>query len=220
MGATSRVAAGRDPGVWTVPNVITVLRFLLIGPICWMIVTGTAAGTWTPVVLLAVWSSTDWVDGLLARMLDQRSRFGEIMDPLADRLGITAILVSLGVAGVVQWWWLVAIVAVDALVIVFAHRAARDGSLHVSWTGKTRTAVLMTAIVLLVLGVSVWPAVLGWAQGLMVAGVVLHVIAGAGYIVNAQRKRPASDGGVEATTGATDGAEPHARVTGASGFER
>lgn len=181
----------RDLGVWTVPNVITVARFLLIAPICWMIVAGTAQGTWLPVILLAVWASTDWVDGLLARVLDQRSRFGEIMDPLADRLGITAMLISLAVSGAVEWWWLLVIVAVDALVIVFAHRAARDGSLHVSWVGKTRTAVLMTALVLLVLGVSVWDAALPWARGLMVAGVVLHVVAGAGYIAAAQGNRRA-----------------------------
>ncbi|MDN5572051.1 MAG: CDP-alcohol phosphatidyltransferase family protein [Propionibacteriaceae bacterium] len=175
--------------VWTVPNVITVVRFLLIAPICWLIVTGAARGTWTPVVLLAVWASTDWVDGLLARILNQRTRFGEIMDPLADRLGITAILVSLAVTGAVEWWWLAVIVMMDALVIVFAHRAARDGSLHVSWAGKARTAILMTAIVLLVLGVSVWEGALGWARALMVAGVALHVVAGIGYIVSARRNR-------------------------------
>lgn len=169
----------------TLPNAITLARFLLVGPVCWMVLSGTAAGTWTPVVLLALWASTDWVDGLLARVLDQRSRLGEILDPLADRVGITALMLSLAIGGAVPWWQLGVIVTVDALVILFAHRAAREGSLTVSWVGKVRTAVLLVAIVLLVLGVSVFPAVLALAQGLLLAGVMLHVAAGIGYIAAA-----------------------------------
>ena len=72
--------------------------------------------------------------------------------------------------------------------IVFAHRAARAGKLSVSWVGKVRTAVLLVAIVLLVLGVSVFPAVLAVAQGLLLAGVLLHVAAGLGYILAARRR--------------------------------
>lgn len=174
--------------VLTVPNVVTLLRFGLIGPVCWMILTGASRGTWTPVVLLALWASTDWIDGLLARVLDQRSRFGEIFDPLADRLGITALMITLAVVGVVDWWKLLVIVVVDALVIVFAHRAARAGNLSVSWVGKVRTAVLLVAIVLLVMGVSVFPVVLAVAQGLLLAGVLLHVAAGLGYILAARRR--------------------------------
>ena len=150
--------------VLTVPNVVTLLRFGLIGPVCWMILTGVSRGAWTPVVLLALWASTDWIDGLLARVLDQRSRLGEIFDPLADRLGITALMITLAVVGVVDWWKLLVIVVVDALVIVFAHRAARAGNLSVSWVGKVRTAVLLVAIVLLVMGVSLFPVVLAVAQ--------------------------------------------------------
>ena len=173
--------------VLTVPNVVTAARFLLIGPICWMIITGAARGTWTPVVLLGLWASTDWIDGVLARALNQRSRVGEILDPLADRLGILCILVSLAVTGVVAWWLLVTIVIVDVLVVVFTHRAARDGSLHVSWAGKARTAVLLLAIVALVLGVSVWEPIEPIARGLMLVGVALHVVAGVGYVITARR---------------------------------
>ncbi len=177
--------------VLTVPNVVTAARFLLIGPICWMILSGAARGTWTPVVLLGLWASTDWIDGVLARALNQRSRVGEILDPLADRLGIWCILISLAVTGVVQWWLLVTIVVVDFFVALLTHRAARDGSLHVSFVGKARTAVLLTAMVALVLGASVWEPIEPVAQGLMLVGVVLHVVAAVGYIVTARRSTSA-----------------------------
>ncbi|MFV0451110.1 MAG: CDP-alcohol phosphatidyltransferase family protein, partial [Propioniciclava sp.] len=140
----------------TLPNLITLVRFLLIGPLCWMILTGTAQGTWTPVILLGLWASTDWIDGVLARALHQVSRFGQLLDPLADRLGISAILLSLAVVDAVPWWMLVVIVAVDLVVLSIAQGPLRDGSLRVSWIGKVRTATLLFAIVLLVLGVSVW----------------------------------------------------------------
>lgn len=176
--------------IWTVPNLFTLVRFLLIAPLCWMILTGAAQGTWTPVILLAVWASTDWVDGVLARALNQVSRLGQMFDPLADRIGITAILISLAVVGAVQWWLLVVIVVVDGVVIAFGHRRMRDGSMHVSWIGKWRTAILLVAIVLMVLGVSVWAPAIRIADGLMLVGVVLHIIAGIGYIRTARSLRP------------------------------
>ena len=77
----------RDPhdafatSVVTLPNAITLLRLLLLVPVCWLIVVG-AEGSWWPVVLLALWASTDWIDGVLARALGQTSRLGEVMDPI------------------------------------------------------------------------------------------------------------------------------------------
>ena len=172
--------------VWTIPNVFTFIRFLLIAPLCWMIITGAAQGTWTPVILLALWASTDWIDGVLARALNQVSRFGQLFDPLADRLGISAILLSLAVVGAFQWWMLVVIVVVDIVVLSIAQGPLRDGSVRVSWVGKVRTATLLLAIVMMVLGVSVWPPAIGLANVLMFAGLVLHVIAGVGYINRAR----------------------------------
>ncbi|MFV0405970.1 MAG: CDP-alcohol phosphatidyltransferase family protein [Propioniciclava sp.] len=193
--AASNSADTGDPAQlrpWTLPNLITLARFLLIGPLCWMILTGAAHGTWTPVVLFAVWASTDWVDGFLARALGQVSRFGAGFDPVADRLGITLVLVSLTVIGAVDWWLLAVIVAVDVLLVVVGHRRLRDGTLTVSWLGKWRTAVLLTAIVFMVLGVTAWPPVTPVATALMYTGVALHVVAGIGYIQTAHRLPGAS----------------------------
>lgn len=177
--------AGLDR-IWTIPNLFTLVRFLLIAPLCWMILTGAAQGTWTPVILLALWASTDWVDGVLARALHQVSRLGKMFDPLADRLGITAILISLAVVEAVPWWTLVVIVVVDIVVVAVSHRSMRNGSLSVSWIGKWRTAILLVAIVLMVLGVSVWTPAIAVAQALMIVGVALHVVAGVDYILKAQ----------------------------------
>ncbi|TBT83478.1 CDP-alcohol phosphatidyltransferase family protein [Propioniciclava sinopodophylli] len=173
---------------WTIPNAVTLLRLLLLVPVCWLIWTG-AQGSWIPVVLLAVWASTDWVDGLLARLLDQRSKLGEWLDPFTDRLGIWGLALTLSISGVIGWWVLGIIVVVDMIVAVSAAKAARAGALGVSWIGKSRTAVLFVAVLLVVMGATVWPAADVIGQVLLVVGVVLHVIAALGYITKAQRHR-------------------------------
>lgn len=188
--AEARRQAGPDEPLrpWTIPNAVTLLRLLLLVPVCWLIWTG-AKGSWVPVVLLAVWASTDWVDGLLARLLDQRSKLGEWLDPFTDRLGIWGLALTLSVSGVIGWWVLGVIFTVDMVVAFSAAKAARAGELGVSWVGKVRTAVMFVAVVLLVLGVTVWPPAEGVGQGLLVVGVVLHVVAAIGYIAKAHRHR-------------------------------
>lgn len=179
-------AAGLRP--WTIPNAITVVRLLLLAPVCWFVWVGER-GSWLPVVLLAIWASTDWVDGLLARLLDQRSKFGEWLDPFADRLGIWGLALTLTLSGAIGWWLLAIIVAVDLVVAVTTARAARAGELGVSGIGKVRTAVLFVAVLLVVMGVTVWTPALAAGRGLLGVGVVLHVLAAAGYMVKAHRHR-------------------------------
>ncbi|MCH1882569.1 CDP-alcohol phosphatidyltransferase family protein [Agrococcus sp. ARC_14] len=192
-------ARDRDPGdpfftrVATLPNVITLARLLLLVPVCWLIVVG-APGSWLPTILLALWAATDWIDGVLARALRQESRLGEVLDPIADRVGIIGVTLALAIGGAVDWWILVVIAAVDVATVVFAGREARDGSIHVSWVGKVRTALLLTAIVVLLLG----HTVLSWATPvgltLMLLGIGLHVIAGVDYILQARRQRRVQTG--------------------------
>lgn len=185
-GSQAGTAEGLRP--WTIPNAITLARLLLLVPVCWIIWTGDR-GSWLPVVLLGVWASTDWVDGVLARALDQKSKLGEWLDPFADRLGIWGLSLTLAAAGVIGWWVLATIVAVDVVVAFSAARAARDGELHVSWIGKSRTAVLFVAVVLVVMGVTVWPPAEPFGLGLLIVGVVLHVVAAADYVAKAHRHR-------------------------------
>ena len=170
----------------TIPNAITLVRLLLLVPVCWSIWTGDQ-GSWMPVVLLAIWASTDWVDGVLARALDQTSKFGKWLDPVADRLGIWGIALTLAASRAIGWWVLIVIVAVDLVVAVAAARVAFADELNVSWVGKARTAVLFVAVVLVVMGITVWTPALGFGQALLIVGLALHVVAAVGYIANGRR---------------------------------
>jgi cardiolipin synthase len=198
-------ARERDPAdpyfrrVFTVANAVTLLRFGLLLPVCWLVVVG-ADGSWVPVILLAVWASTDWIDGVLARALHQESRLGEVLDPIADRIGIIGVTLSLAIAGAVEWWILAVIFAMDVLAVVFAGREARDGTIHVSWLGKIRTALLLLAIVVLLLGHTVAPWAIPIGMTLMLLGTGLHIVAAVDYMLKARRLRLVHTGASTAST--------------------
>ena len=188
------MSASTRPDWATLPNLVTLLRFVLLVPVCLLLLDGP--GT-LAVVLLLVWASTDWVDGLLARALDQTSRTGAIIDPIADRIGLAAIVLSLAVAGLLPWVALVLIVVLDVAMVVLATGAALGGRISVSWLGKFRTFVLMTSVFLLVAAAAWWPGLIPAARALIWFGVVLHTVSGIDYILRA-RRAPASAPAAEA----------------------
>ena len=102
---------GRVGPVLTVPNLLSVLRLAGVPLFLWLLL-GPHADGWALVVLM-VGGVTDWLDGKLARLLDQYSPLGALLDPAVDRLYILAALVALGVRGVVPWWVVAALVGRD-----------------------------------------------------------------------------------------------------------
>ena len=100
--------------VWTVPNVLTILRLLLVPVFLIVYLSGH------PKAALAVFvaaSLTDLLDGLLARKLHQITDFGKLFDPLADKLMVLTALVCQGASGVLPWSAII-IVAAKELVMV------------------------------------------------------------------------------------------------------
>lgn len=186
------MSAATRPDWATIPNLITLARFALLAPVCVLLWDGPDT---LAVVLLLVWASTDWVDGMLARALDQRSRTGEILDPIADRLGLAAIAATLALADLLPWAALVVIVVVDLATVVLATGAALRGRIEVSFLGKVRTAVLMTSVFLLVATAAWAPDLVGAGRVLVWIAVGLHVLSGADYILRASRAPRAASAG-------------------------
>lgn len=185
--ATDETAGRRDASWATIPNAVTVLRLLILVPVCWSLIDGGPDSL--SVVLLLIWASTDWIDGFLARALNQTSRVGQVLDPVADRLGVAAIILSLAFGQLVPWSVLIVIAATDVLTALLAGRAALRGRISVSWLGKVRTAVLMTGLLLLAT-VDVWaPQLSDLAVALVWLGAGLHVLAGLDYIAKVGRMR-------------------------------
>ena len=92
-----------DAGPWTWPNLVTIVRLLLLPVFLWLLFsTGhRALAAW----LLAALGATDWLDGYLARRLDQVSNVGKVLDPVADRLLVmVGLLAVAGAFGLVLAW--------------------------------------------------------------------------------------------------------------------
>lgn len=128
--------------VLTVPNLLSLVR-LLVMPLVWLDITGDRPVR--ALVVLALLVSTDWIDGYVARRFDQVSRLGKVLDPISDRILIAIVVVALGVAGIVPWWALGAVLLRDVVVgivgLVVLARGAEAPA--VTRMGKAATFGLM-----------------------------------------------------------------------------
>ncbi|HNJ79112.1 MAG TPA: CDP-alcohol phosphatidyltransferase family protein, partial [Marmoricola sp.] len=101
----------RDSGIWTLPNTISVIRLAGVPVFLWLII--ATDHDLLALLVLMVSGVTDWLDGYLARKLNQYSRFGEILDPVADRLYILAVVFGLWYREIIPWWIALALPARD-----------------------------------------------------------------------------------------------------------
>jgi cardiolipin synthase len=170
--------------VWTLPNVLSFLRLAGVPLVLWLILGPQADGL--AVLVLALGGFTDWLDGYLARAWHQTSRIGQMLDPIADRLYILAVLIGLALREIVPWWLAVIIVGRDVFVVVLVPILKTRGysSLPVHFVGKVATFCLLYAFPLVLLGSGqqgwlqvAW--VLGWAFAIW--GTALYWYAGGIY---------------------------------------
>lgn len=202
------IGAGARPGqpqvdhdlIFTVPNILTVLRFMGVPLFVWLVLDRKEYGF--AVLVLAIMGSTDWIDGYIARRFNQTSRLGRILDPMADRLALISVAVTLVIAGVVEWWYLTALLVPDAVLLsasLFYFRNHPD--LPVSRIGKIRTALLLVGTPLLVLSKLPIPLtevyfVMAWV--FLGFGLLGHWVAAFNYfraIVRKGKMQSADDGG-------------------------
>jgi cardiolipin synthase len=138
--------------ILTVPNVLSFARLLGVPVFLWLVLV-PQADVWA-FILLAVAGASDWVDGYLARRLDQRSELGVLLDPLADRLYIAATLLGLALRGLIPWWLVGILVARELFLLALLPRIRRSGrlALPVTYVGKSATFCLLWGFPLLLLG--------------------------------------------------------------------
>jgi cardiolipin synthase (CMP-forming) len=175
--------------VLTVPNLLSFFRLALVPVFIALIVTGQDM---LALITLVVTSFTDFLDGYLARKLNQVSRLGQLLDPAADRLYIFAALIGLAWRDLIPWWLVIIVVARDVMLAVLGIVLANHGygPLAVHRLGKVATFCLFFALPLMLFG-QAFPAVaafslpLGWALALW--GAFLYWWAGVVYIIETVR---------------------------------
>lgn len=173
--------------ILTIPNLISFARLGLIPVFLWLVWTGEDL---VGLIVLVVAVSTDFVDGLLARRLNQVSKLGQVLDPLADRLFIAAVVVALTIAEIVPLWLVVLVMSRDVLLGVglLVFRRFGVGVLPVKWMGKWATFVLLFSLPLFLLlsvieGAEAYLTPFAWPVA--VAGAGLYWWAGILYLVDA-----------------------------------
>ena len=175
--------------ILTVPNILSLIRLALVPVLLVLLLEGLDA---LALLLLVVAGITDYLDGLLARRLNQVSRLGQLLDPAADRLFIFATSVGLAVRGVVPWWLVVIVVGRDVMLLVLGVILANYGygPLPVHHLGKLATFCLFYGLPILMVG-QAFPVTLvvaeplGWA--FLLWGAFLYWWAGAVYLLEARR---------------------------------
>lgn len=142
-----------------------------------MLGVGSQSADWWALAVLFVAGLTDWLDGKIARSLNQQSRLGELLDPAADRLYIVSILIALAIRSVIGWWLVLLLAARELVlgVVLLVLRRHGYGPLHVSFVGKAATMNLLYAFPLLFIashpsGYAEVARVLGWAFALWGTG--------------------------------------------------
>lgn len=152
--------------VVTVPNVLTGIRLALIPVVVYLLLV-VHADAWAAAIV-ALSGGSDWADGKIARLLNQSSKLGELLDPAVDRLYMIAVPITFGLRGIVPWWIIGVLLARDALLAASLPvlRSRGLSALPVTYLGKAATFSLMSAFPLILLGQ--WEA--SWSRVMLACG--------------------------------------------------
>ncbi|MGP4025680.1 CDP-alcohol phosphatidyltransferase family protein [Actinomadura sp. 3N407] len=138
--------------IFTVPNSLSLARLVGVPLFLWLVL---IEADWWALGVLVFAGLSDWLDGKLARALNQMSKLGTVLDPAADRLYILATLIGLTIRDIIPLWLVVALVAREFAILPIApivRRLGYSGTLPVHFIGKAGTMCLLYAFPLLLLG--------------------------------------------------------------------
>ena len=168
-----------------VPNLLTVLRIMLVPVLVVALLGNTPGGDVLAAIVFAAASATDFVDGYLARSRNSVTTFGKLMDPLADKLLIVAALISLVSLNRLAAWVAMVIITRELAVTVLRMGASQAGVIvPASNFGKLKTC-LQIATILLIIAVHDKPT---WVTGLLYVTVLVTVLSGLDFFFGLRRR--------------------------------
>ncbi len=172
------------------PNLLTVLRIMLVPVLVVALLGNTPAGDVLAAVVFSLASLTDFIDGYLARARGSITTFGKLMDPLADKLLIVAALISLVSLHRLSAWVAMVIITRELAVTVLRLGATQAGVvIAASMFGKVKTCLQIAAI-LAVIAVHGTPL---WVAALLYVTVFVTVLSGLDYFFGIRRRMQQSE---------------------------
>ncbi|MEA2403428.1 MAG: CDP-diacylglycerol---glycerol-3-phosphate 3-phosphatidyltransferase [Thermoleophilaceae bacterium] len=165
------------------PNVLTLLRILLVPVLVVALLGATPHGSTVAAIVFALAAFTDGLDGYIARSRRSITTFGKVMDPIADKLLVAAALLSLVSLDRVAPWVAMVIIAREFAVSGLRIAAGQQGVvIPASPLGKVKTIVQIAAILAVISTGALW------AQLLLYLAVVITIASGADYFLNFRRR--------------------------------
>jgi cardiolipin synthase len=173
-----------------IPNALTALRALGVPVFLYLFL--IAEEPIASFVVIALGGITDYLDGKVARALNQTSDFGAKFDPTVDRLYIAAVIIALAIKDYLPWSLVIAIIARDLILfLVIMYQKLRGiPFFEVSFLGKAATFNLLYAFPFLLLEevavIGPWCFAAGWSFAIW--GISLYFYTGIQYLVKGLRK--------------------------------
>lgn len=197
MNSAEADSAGSAPRIWNLPNILTMLRIVLVPFFVWFLIAdapglhpGNGLWRWLAAAVFAVAIYTDKLDGDIARSRGLVTDFGKIADPIADKLLIGSALVMLSVLDELPWWVTILILVREWGITALRFFVIRYGVIPASRGGKLKTVVQTAAIFLYVIplgSLAPWLGVLAFA--VMMAALAITVWTGGEYVIEALKLR-------------------------------
>ena len=166
----------------TIPNLITIFRFCLVPLSVWFIGSQAWSLAFCAFVVAGV---SDGVDGFIAKRFDMRSELGALLDPLADKVLLVSIFVTLGIVGAVPAWMVILVVFRDLMIV---------GAVLVSWVMANPMTIaplllskLNTAVQIAFVALVLFSKATGWALPFLIeagsaAVAILTILSAAAYL--------------------------------------
>ena len=133
-------------------NKLTMLRVVMIPAFMLVLYLGFPGANYVALVIFALASITDWLDGYIARRYNQTTDFGKFMDPLADKCLVTAAMLWFVEVGQMPAWALLTVIVREFAISGLRMNAATSGRvIAAGWSGKVKTASTMVCIILMLL---------------------------------------------------------------------
>ena len=195
----SEANAGSASRIWNLPNILTMLRIVLVPFFVWFLILDApglqaqnGVWRWAAAFVFAVAIYTDKLDGDIARSRGLVTDFGKIADPIADKLLIGSALVMLSLLQELPWWVTILILVREWGITALRFFVIRYGVMPASRGGKLKTVVQTVAIFLYILPLASFAPWLGVvAFVVMMAALAITLWTGGEYVIEALKLRAA-----------------------------
>lgn len=179
----------------TLPNQLTILRIILTPLFLFFFLQHSFTQKLIGTVIFFIAAATDWYDGYVARKFNIITRWGQFMDPLADKILISSALFVFAFLGYLYWWMVILIVARDFIITFLRLYALHLGkSIVTSYLAKWKTSVQMTAVFVLLIYLNLPhaemytqqdlpPSYFNWISVLFLIVTILTTFTGLQYLV-------------------------------------